>query len=475
MELKSIFFRLLDGIPLLLIAAALILSVYAAGYLLIYRRLMKGTKRLKFSRVLWVLLLISYLGVLALVTVLRPGESAWYAGRIYPLFYSYKSAWISFNGMEWRNLILNIAMFVPFGFLLPMAFAFFRTFWKTYLTGFVVTLAIEGLQFIFRMGVVECDDVLNNLLGTMIGYGFYAVFRLIADFVKKRKPSVCKTLALQIPLLGTVAAFAVIFAIYNGQELGNLKLESIVKATGFEIVSHKEYGAESGSAMVYKTDVLDKDGADRLAEEFFAGLSAAVDETRNDYYDGTAFYYSTDSKSFWVDYVGAVYNYTDFDVGFGNKEVDVKRNATDKEIMDVLGRYGVFLPKDITFRTDGDGVYYITARQSLENQMIYDGEIRCTYYANGVMGNIRNGIITGRPYKEVELISGQEALEKIRDGKVRISDRDLNGVRIELGDVELSYELDTKGFYQPVYVFEAYLVDPGAGEWEMGIKVPAVR
>lgn len=470
MRLKSVFYMVMDGIPLLLIAAVLMLSVYAAGYLLIYRGLMKGTKRLKFSKVLWILLLVGYLGVLALVTVLRPGEGGWHTRKIYPLFYSYKSAWLSFNTLEWRNLILNIAMFVPFGFLLPMAFGFFRTFWKTYLAGFIVTLGIEMSQLVFRMGVVECDDIFNNLLGAMIGYGVYAVVCLIADLIKKKKHPVGKTLALQIPLLGTVITFCVIFAAYDGKELGNLKAYSIEKMTGFEIVSHKEYTTDTKKAMVYKAEVLDKDGADKIAEEFFAGLSTTIDETRNDYYDETAFYYSTDSKGFWIDYIGAKYNYTDFNVGFGNDEVAVEENATEGEILDALNRYHVMVPKEMEFSTNGDGVYYITVKNSLEHDRLYDGVIRCTYYKNGVMGNIDNSMITGETYKEFELISEQEAYEKICNGKIRLWISDEENAKIALGDVRLSYVLDSKGFYQPVYLF-----DTVAGDSSFEIEVPAVR
>lgn len=469
MRLESVFRMLLDGIPLLLIAAALILSIFAVGYLLIYRVMMKGTKRVKFSKVLWVLLLVGYLGVLCMVTLLRPGEG-WHAGRIYPLFYSYKSAWHSFNVMEWRNLILNIAMFVPFGFLLPMSFVFFQKFWRTYLAGFLVTLGIETAQLIFKMGVVECDDVFNNFLGAMIGYGFYAIVRLIVELVKKRRVSVGKTLAFQIPFLVTVAAFSIIFAVYDGKELGNLRLYSVEPVTGFEIISHKEYSADTKKGMVYKADILDKNRADKMAEEFFAGISSVIDETRNDYYDETAVYYTTDSRDLWIDYIGPTYHYTDFNVGFGNEEVAVEEHATDGEILNVLHRYGVLVPKDIEFSTNGDGIYYITVNHSLENGKLYDGVVHCTYYKNGVLGNINNSMICAEPYKEFDLISEQEAYEKICNGEIRILMSEEENAPIVIRDVKLAYELDTKGFYQPVYLFEA-----SAGNWELGIEVPAVK
>lgn len=470
MRLKSVFRMVLDGIPLLLIAAALILSVFGVGYLLIYKVIMKGKKKLKLSKVLWLLLLISYLGVLSFITVLRPGGAGMYGKKVYPLFYSYKSAWISFNYMEWRNLILNIAMFVPFGFLLPMTFQFFRSFRKTYAAGFLVTVGIECSQLIFGLGVVECDDVLNNFLGAMIGYGLYAIVCLIGDLIKKRRHVVWKTLALQLPFLVTVIAFSVVFTVYNGKELGNLRVDYIEPVTGFEIISHKEYKTETNKAMVYKAGTLDRDEADRMAEEFLGRLSDTVDERRNDYYDETALYYSKNSRSIWIDYVGTGYSFTDFNVGFGNEEIAVEKNATEEEILDALNRYGVPVPKETEFSTTGDGVYYITVTQSLENQRLYDGVIRCTYYKNGVMGNISNYIIAAEPHREFELISEQEAYEKICNGQMRLMVSDTEKVSIALGDVHISYMLDTKGFYQPVYSFDAT-----AGDRTFQIEVPAVK
>ena len=217
-------------------------------------------------------------------------------------------------------------------------------------------------------------------------------------------------------------------------------------------------------------DILDKNRADKMAEEFFAGISSVIDETRNDYYDETAVYYTTDSRDLWIDYIGPTYHYTDFNVGFGNEEVAVEENATDGEILNVLHRYGVLVPKDIEFSTNGDGIYYITVNHSLENGKLYDGVVHCTYYKNGVLGNINNSMICAEPYKEFDLISEQEAYEKICNGEIRILMSEEENAPIVIRDVKLSYELDTKGFYQPVYLFEA-----SAGNWELGIEVPAVR
>ncbi len=35
-------------------------------------------------------------------------------------FSQYRSAWYNFSYPEWRNIVLNIAMFIPFGVLIPV-------------------------------------------------------------------------------------------------------------------------------------------------------------------------------------------------------------------------------------------------------------------------------------------------------------------------------------------------------------------
>ncbi len=67
------------------------------------------------------------------------------------------------------NLIGNIALLVPVGFLLP--FVYPNVLWKTALAIAVGSgLAIETLQVVLRVGIFDIDDVILNGLGVMIGY-----------------------------------------------------------------------------------------------------------------------------------------------------------------------------------------------------------------------------------------------------------------------------------------------------------------
>jgi len=71
----------------------------------------------------------------------------------------------------WRFFWLfggNIGWFVPFGFLLPQLKKL--SFAKTLLCGFLFSLSIETIQFIFRIGFAELDDLILNTTGVAIGY-----------------------------------------------------------------------------------------------------------------------------------------------------------------------------------------------------------------------------------------------------------------------------------------------------------------
>jgi len=79
----------------------------------------------------------------------------------------------------------NIGWFVPFGFLLPVLLKR-ESFLKVIVIGLMFSLTIESLQFIFRVGVAELDDLILNTLGTAIGYLLFKFTskRFLADMSK---------------------------------------------------------------------------------------------------------------------------------------------------------------------------------------------------------------------------------------------------------------------------------------------------
>ena len=70
--------------------------------------------------------------------------------------------------------ILNVLLFVPIGFLAGCGLRE-MTIKKVLLLGGGLSVFIELLQFVFKKGFCETDDVIHNVLGCIIGYGLWRV------------------------------------------------------------------------------------------------------------------------------------------------------------------------------------------------------------------------------------------------------------------------------------------------------------
>lgn len=69
-----------------------------------------------------------------------------------------------------KNLLGNVAAFVPFGLLLPLACERFRRFLRLLPLCLAVICAIEVFQYGTLLGSCDIDDLILNLLGCLGGY-----------------------------------------------------------------------------------------------------------------------------------------------------------------------------------------------------------------------------------------------------------------------------------------------------------------
>ena len=74
------------------------------------------------------------------------------------------TSWVSLKG-----IILNILLFVPFGYLLPTLFPQLK-WWQVILLALTFSLCIEFLQLLTRLGYADIDDMINNTCGAAIGF-----------------------------------------------------------------------------------------------------------------------------------------------------------------------------------------------------------------------------------------------------------------------------------------------------------------
>lgn len=74
--------------------------------------------------------------------------------------------------------ILNIIMFMPFGFLVPLIWKQSRKLSATALLGFEFSLLIECLQ-LFNRRATDIDDLLMNTLGALLGFLLWKIYQLL--------------------------------------------------------------------------------------------------------------------------------------------------------------------------------------------------------------------------------------------------------------------------------------------------------
>lgn len=73
-----------------------------------------------------------------------------------------------------RTYILNILLFLPLGFLLPLLSQVYHRLFPTLAAGFLCSLGIECCQLL-NLRCSDVDDLLMNTLGALLGYGLWFI------------------------------------------------------------------------------------------------------------------------------------------------------------------------------------------------------------------------------------------------------------------------------------------------------------
>jgi len=94
--------------------------------------------------------------------------------RLFEPFYkgvNYPSSFVKaflYNVPPFASIILNILLYYPLGYLLPILFPKIKPK-HVILIGCLCSIATEATQYLLKMGWCETDDVIHNTLGTAIG------------------------------------------------------------------------------------------------------------------------------------------------------------------------------------------------------------------------------------------------------------------------------------------------------------------
>jgi len=85
-----------------------------------------------------------------------------------------------------RNVGGNILLFMPLGFLAPIIWNTFKKVKNTILLGLAISVSIELLQLIESLfsswkRITDIDDVICNVIGSIVGYFIYKITLMLAS------------------------------------------------------------------------------------------------------------------------------------------------------------------------------------------------------------------------------------------------------------------------------------------------------
>ncbi|MCM3742484.1 VanZ family protein [Oceanobacillus luteolus] len=81
-----------------------------------------------------------------------------------------------------QNILGNIVIFMPFGFLLPILISRFQKFITILLVSFCFSLTFEIIQLLFPiLGSFDVDDLILNTLGALLGFMFFTLIKRLTQ------------------------------------------------------------------------------------------------------------------------------------------------------------------------------------------------------------------------------------------------------------------------------------------------------
>ncbi len=131
-----------------------------------------------------VAMLVLYSAVYVYLTFLYRTPMAEMHMRLDP-FWSYREAFDGFFTIRRlgvaRSICLNILLYIPPGYLLPSVFRRCKhRFIVSAVAAAGLSLGTEAVQFFTKTGLCETDDVINNLIGAVIGgIGYWCAMKLM--------------------------------------------------------------------------------------------------------------------------------------------------------------------------------------------------------------------------------------------------------------------------------------------------------
>lgn len=140
-------------------------------------------RRTNFIHMIWVFIFLYYVYLVLETTGIG---TIWEIGLYPGMKLQEEINLIPFRDGISLSMILNVVMFMPLGFLLPLLWKEYQSLVGTAIIGFCFSCGIEFCQ-LFNRRVSDVDDLLMNTLGAILGWLIWIVFSRITHLKYGRR------------------------------------------------------------------------------------------------------------------------------------------------------------------------------------------------------------------------------------------------------------------------------------------------
>ena len=324
------------------------------------------------------------------------------------LFSSYEDAWFGFSENAWQQLILNIVMFVPLGMIIPLLKPRFQNIVWALGIVFASTLFIEGIQYVFHLGVFEYDDLFNNTLGGMLG------FCVVMVVLNKRHILHAVAYGL-LPLAVFIASIAAVVC-YTQKPYGNLSAGSFSSydwgSTSVRFdgkLSDKQVDFPLYQQQTVSDDVL-QNQLDKLKAILDLDKNPMINEnSSNGVYDYENGRVMVNKKTGSWQYIG--------NVEITTEVTDVEQ--AEKAAMEYVNKLSLLdsYAKRVNIKDDSGTLQWNWQLDGRRDGK--EGSLSVTCNDSGELVSLDYDVTSYKYVKTIQVISPKQAFERLKDGKFR--------------------------------------------------------
>ena len=177
-------------------------------YQVIFIKSKKNDEKMNKKHLVWVYVFLIYL-FLCLTTA--GIGSVWDIGRYGSIIRTEEINFIPFSSEGIMTYILNIIMFMPLGFLLPLIWKNMRKLKTVVVTSLGYSFFIEICQ-LFNRRNTDIDDLLMNVVGAVIGF---FVYKTLMKLIKRKNKNEDFSLSKNEPIVYLTLSILGTFFLYN--------------------------------------------------------------------------------------------------------------------------------------------------------------------------------------------------------------------------------------------------------------------